>query len=199
MCQLKLTDTVRATGLPGRYTRDVPFAGRRRPDRLQPARLIVIDDVDQGGPAAAAMLSVVAARRTASATAMIVTTTAPLGLRGELRLAGLSQADLAEAARIADDETAHALWVASRGLPGVALPLTGELTGAQDPVVHLALRAAPAAAFLDLDPSLIRLLEIAAERARDDATRSRILARLARELLGDASAGNDGERWPTRR
>ena len=30
---------------------------------------------------------------------------------------------------------------------------------------------------------------MAAERARDDATRARILARLARELLGDASAG----------
>jgi tetratricopeptide (TPR) repeat protein len=159
------------------------------PHRPQPPRLIVVDDVDQGGPDAAAMLAVVAARCTASATAMIVTTTAPLGLRGELRLAGLSPADLAEAIHIADTETAHALWVASRGLPGVALPLAQELTGTEDPVVHLALRAAPAAAFLDLDTRLIRLLEMAAERARDDATRSRILARLARELLGDASAG----------
>ncbi len=154
-----------------------------------PPRLIVVDDVDRGGPDAAAMLAVVAARCTASATAMIVTTTTPLGLRGELRLAGLNQADLAEAVRIADTETAHALWVASRGLPGVALPLARELTGAKDPVVYLALRAASAAAFLDLDTSLIRLLEMATERARDDATRSRILARLARELLGDASAG----------
>jgi hypothetical protein len=152
-------------------------------------RLIVVDDMDRGGPDAAAMLSVVAARCTASATAMIVTTTAPLGLRGELRLTGLSQEDLAEAIQIPDQETAQALWVASRGLPGVALPLTRELTGAKDPVVYLALRAASTAAFLDLDTSLIRLLEMATERARDDATRSRILARLARELLGDASAG----------
>src|SRR5262249_34863577 len=57
------------------------------------------------------------------------------------------------------------------------------------PVVQLALRAAPAAAFLDVDQNLIRLLELAAERPSDDATHARILARLARELLGDASAG----------
>jgi tetratricopeptide (TPR) repeat protein len=170
-----------------------PQPPRTRHSPRQP-RLIVVDDVDRGGPDAVAMLSVVAARCTASATAMIVTTTAPLGLRGELRLAGLSQADLARAIHTADEETAdeetvHALWVASRGLPGVALPLTRELTGTEDPVVYLALRAASAAAFLDLDTSLIRLLELAVERARDDATRSLILARLARELLGDASAG----------
>jgi hypothetical protein len=148
-----------------------------------------LDAAARGGPDAAAMLSVVAARCTASATAMIVTANAPLGLRGELRLTGLSQAELAEAIRIPDKETAHALWVASRGLPGVALPLARELSETEDPVVYLALRATSAAAFLDLDTSLIRLLEMAAERARDDATRSRILARLARELLGDASAG----------
>jgi tetratricopeptide (TPR) repeat protein len=152
-------------------------------------RLIVIDDVDRGGPDAAAMLAVVAARCAASATAVIVTTSVPLGLRAELRIAGLSQAELAEAVRLTDQDTAHALWMASRGLPGVAMPLARELTGDQDPVVHLALRAAPAAAFLDVDQNLIRLLELAAERSSDDATRARVLARLARELLGDATAG----------
>jgi len=154
-------------------------------------RLIVIDDVDRGGPDAAAMLAVVAARCAASATAVIVTTSVPLGLRAELRIAGLSQADLAAALELTDQDTAHALWMASRGLPGAALPLARELAGNQDqdPVAHLALRAAPAAAFLDVDQNLIRLLELAAERSSDDATRARILARLARELLGDASAG----------
>jgi tetratricopeptide (TPR) repeat protein len=152
-------------------------------------RLILIDDVDRGGPDAAAMLSVVAARCAASGTVVIATTSVPLGLRTELRIDGLSQADLAEALQVTGTETAHALWMASRGLPGVALPLARELPPDQDPVVHLALRAAPTARFLDVDQNLVRLLELAAERPSDDATRARVLARLARELLGDASAG----------
>ncbi|HEX5302937.1 MAG TPA: AAA family ATPase [Streptosporangiaceae bacterium] len=153
-------------------------------------RLVLIDDVDRGGPDAAAVLAVVAARCAASATAVIVTTSVPLGLRTELRIAGLSQADLAAASQVSDEDTARALWMASRGLPGVALPLARELTQGQDPVVHLALRATPTARFLDVDQNLIRLLELAAERPSDDATHARILARLARELLGDASAGS---------
>ena len=84
--------------------------------------------MDRGGPDAAAVLAVVAARCAASATAVIVTTSVPLGLRAELRIAGLSQADLAAAIRMTGEDTAHALWMASRGLPGVALPLARELT-----------------------------------------------------------------------
>jgi hypothetical protein len=154
-------------------------------------RLIMVDDLDRGGPEAAAMLSVVAARCAASRTAVIATSTTPLGLPVELRLAGLSQADLAEAVGEPDPESSRALWVASRGLPGVALSLARELAGlavTQDAVVHLALRAAPATAFLDVDANLVRLLEMAAERAGDNATRARVLARLAGELLGDAAA-----------
>ena len=141
-------------------------------------RLIVVDDVDRGGPDAAAMLSVVAARCAASATAVIATSATPLGLPGELRLAGLSQADLAEAVLagagsepgpdgVREAGAGRALWVASRGLPGVALSLARELTGLpanEDPVVHLALRAAAATAFLDVDVNLVRLLELAADR-----------------------------------
>jgi len=160
-------------------------------------RLIVIDGVHHGGPDAAAMLSVVAARCAASATAVIATSSTPLGLPTELRLADLSEADLAEAVLAEtggglDAEAGHALWVASRGLPGAARSLARELAGLtqkDDPIVHLALRAAPATAFLDVDVNLIRLLEIAAERAADDGTRARVLARLARELLDDATAG----------
>jgi hypothetical protein len=154
-------------------------------------RLIVVDDMDRGGPEAAGMLSVVAARCAACGTAVIATSATPLGLPGELPLAGLSQADLVQAVGGPGEEQGRALWVASRGLPGVARALAQELTGLgaqEDPVVHLALRAAPAAAFLDVDSNLVRLLELAAERARDDATRARVLARLARELLGDAAA-----------
>jgi hypothetical protein len=108
------------------------------------------------------MLSVVAARCAPSCTAVIATSATPLGLPGELRLAGLSQADLTEAVlvgttgepaaeAVGEAGARRALWVASRGLPGVALSLARELAGLaaiQDAVVHLALRAAPAAAFL---------------------------------------------------
>jgi hypothetical protein len=151
----------------------------------------VVDDMDRGGPEAAAMLSVVAARCAASGTAVIATSVTPLGLPAELPLAGLSQADLAEAVGEAGEERGHALWVASRGRPGVARDLARELAAIgtnQDPVIHLALRVAPTAAFLDVDANLVRLLELAAERATDDATRARVLARLAGELLGDATA-----------
>ena len=54
--------------------------------------------------------------------------------------------------------------------------------------MHLALHAASTAAFLEIDVGLIRLLEAAVARASDDATRARLLARLAHELLGDGSA-----------
>ena len=165
-------------------------------------RLIVVDDLDRGGLEAAAMLSVVAARCAPSCTAVIATSATPLGLPGELRLAGLSQTDLTEAVlvgttgepgaeAVGEAGAGRALWVASRGLPGVALSLARELAGLaaiQDAVVHLALRAAPTAAFLDVDANLVRLLELAAERATDDAARARVLARLAGELLGDAAA-----------
>jgi hypothetical protein len=63
-------------------------------------RLIVVDDMDRGGPDAAAMLSVVAARCAASGTVVIATSATPLGLPAELPLAGLSQADLAKAVLI---------------------------------------------------------------------------------------------------
>jgi hypothetical protein len=137
-------------------------------------RLIVVDDIDRGGPEAAGMLSVVAARCAACGTAVIATSATPLGLPGELPLAGLSQANLAEAVGGPGEEECRALWVASRGLPGVARALSQELTGLgvqEDPVVHLALRAAPTAAFLDVDSNLVRLLELAAERAGDACSR----------------------------
>jgi tetratricopeptide (TPR) repeat protein len=193
---------VLAAGLLGAETGPLDLDSAARYLASAGPRLIVVDDVDHGGPEAAAMLSVVAARCAASGTAVIATSATPLGLPAELRLAGLTQADLTEAVlagttgepgaeAMGEAEAGRALWVASRGLPGVALSLARELAGlaaTQDAVVHLALRAAPATAFLDVDANLVRLLELAAERARDDATRARVLARLAGELLGDAAA-----------
>lgn len=87
----------------------------------------------------------------------------------------------------------HALWVASRGLPGVARSLAAGLAAGGedvDPIVRMALHAPSRAEFLDVDTSLVRLLETAITRANGDGTRARLLARLARELLGDASAGS---------
>ena len=155
------------------------------------ARLIVVDDVDRGGPDAIEVLSVVAARCAAAPTAVIATATAPLALGAELRLGGLSEEELVAALGGLDAEAGHALWVASRGLPGLAQRLANELAGlgeGEDPVVYLALGAASAAAFLDVDANLVRLLEAAAGRSGGDGLRARVLARLARELLGDAAA-----------
>jgi energy-coupling factor transporter ATP-binding protein EcfA2 len=156
-----------------------------------PPRLIVVDDVDRGGADALEMLSFVAARCAAAAAAVIATAAAPLGLGAELPLGGLSEADLGAVLDVTDPEAGHALWMASRGLPGVAQPLAEELADLgedHDPVVHLALRAASSVSFLDVDANLIRLLETAVDRADGDVSRARVLAKLARELLGDASA-----------
>lgn len=156
-----------------------------------PPRLIVIDDIDRGGPDAIGMLSVVAARAGAAPVALIVTAAEPLGLKQELRLGGLSEEELRAALGGLDAEAGRALWLASRGLPGVALRLASELAGPgddDDPVVRLALRATSSAEFLDVDTNLVRLLEAAVGRARDDSSRARLLARLAHELLGDDSA-----------
>jgi hypothetical protein len=156
-----------------------------------PARLIVVDDVDRGGPEAVEVLAVLAARCAVAATAVIATAAAPLGLGPELRLGALSERDLTAALGGLDAEAGHALWIASRGRPGVARQLADELAELgehDDPVVHLALRAPSTAAFLDVDTNLVRLLEAAAGHAAGDGPRARVLARLARELLGDASA-----------
>ena len=162
-------------------------------------RLIVIDDIDRGGPDATEMLSVAAARCSTAPVALLATATSPLGITPELRLGPLSESDLstvladAKEAREGkpDTQASHALWLASRGVPGVALHLAREVAGddSDDPVVHLALSLTASTVFLNVDTNLVRLLEIAAERAHDDATRGRVLAKLARELLGDASAG----------
>jgi len=156
-----------------------------------PLRFIVIDDVDRGGADAAGMLSAVAARCHTAPVAVLATTASPLGLRPELRLGGLSEEELAAALGGLDAETSRPLWLASRGQPGVARQLARELAGrpdGADPVVHLALRATASTPFLAVDTSLVRLLEAAAARARADGDRARVLARLARELLGDATA-----------
>lgn len=60
--------------------------------------------------------------------------------------------------------------------------------GDVDPVAHLALNVASRAEFLDVDPAIVRLLEMARRRPLDDATCARVASRLARELIGDPTA-----------
>ncbi|MFF3753745.1 hypothetical protein ACFYYH_25300 [Streptomyces sp. NPDC002018] len=103
----------------------------------------------------------------------------------------LSAAELSVLLPDLPPDAVHALWLFSGGLPGPALALARELTGLDatvDPVAHLALTVPSRAQFLELDVGLIRLLESAAGRPAPPAVRARVLARLARELLGDTSA-----------
>ena len=155
-------------------------------------RLLVIDDIDHGGPEALQLLPTVAARAAASSTAVVVTSVLPVGLGTEMRLSGLSQEELAAVLPDVEPRVRYGVWLASGGLPGVARSLASELTGSRgdlDPLVHLALTAPSQAEFLDVDTGLVRLLEMALPRVPDSTARARLLARLARELLGDSSAG----------
>jgi tetratricopeptide (TPR) repeat protein len=155
-------------------------------------RLLVIDDIDHGGPQALQVLPAVAARAAASSTAVVVTSVLPVGLGTEMRLSGLSQQELAAMLPDVEPGVCYGVWLASGGLPGAARSLAGGLTGSGgdlDPLVHLALTAPSQAEFLDVDTGLVRLLEMAVPRAPDSTTRARLLARLAHELLGDSSAG----------
>ena len=55
-----------------------------------PRRLIVVDDVDRGGPDAVALLAVLAGRVVAAPVAVLVTSRTPLGIGGEVWLGPLS-------------------------------------------------------------------------------------------------------------
>src|SRR5215472_2308736 len=155
-------------------------------------RLLVIDDLDHSGPEALQVLQAVAARAAGSSTVVMVISVLPPGFGTELRLGGLSEEELAAVASDVPPEAQHGLWLASGGLPRAAISLAAELAACRDevdPLVHLALTAPSRAEFLDVDAGLVRLLEMAIRRAPDEATRARLLARLAHEMLGDASAG----------
>ena len=153
-------------------------------------RLIVVDDLDRGGPDAVAMLAVVAGRAVASSVAVLVTSRAPLGIDREARLTPLSPAGIGLVTGETRADVVHALWAASRGLPGAgrALAATLDANASGDPVVALALSTESAEGFLEVDVGLVRLLETALNRAADDGVRARLLARLASALLGDPSA-----------
>jgi hypothetical protein len=154
-------------------------------------RLILIDDLDQGGSDAVELLALLAGRLMMSSTSVVATSSRPLGVGSEERLMPLSEAELTEAVSAGPD-VGHALWLASAGLPGAAfalLPRLAEVPDGADPLVHLALNTRPATRFLDVDVTVVRLLEAGIEQAGGDAERAVLQARLACELLGDAAAG----------
>jgi tetratricopeptide (TPR) repeat protein len=108
-----------------------------------------------------------------------------------MRLHPLTEPELSELLDGLSREQVHAVWLASGGLPGAALTIADQLAGSEegvDAIVHLALTTQSSASFLDFDIGLERLLEAAAQRPMPPATRARVLARLARELLGDPAA-----------
>jgi hypothetical protein len=155
-----------------------------------PPRLIIVDDLDRGGPDAVALLAVLAGRAVAAPVAVLVTSGTPLGIGGEVWLSPLSAAGIGAVTGEARPEVRHALWVASRGLPGPARSLAATLHAGRDadPVVTLALGAVSREGFLEVDTALVRLLETALGRVAEDRARARLLARLARALLGDTGA-----------
>jgi tetratricopeptide (TPR) repeat protein len=151
-------------------------------------RLLLVDDVDRGGVEARGVLSILAAGASSRPLAVVATSCTPLGIGEELRLGPLAEEDLAAALGVVGKETGRALWVASGGWPGPARQLAASLAGREDPMVQLALNAPSRSWFLGVDVNLVRLIELAVQQAPDEGTRARLVARLARELLGDASA-----------
>ena len=156
-------------------------------------RLLVVDHADRGGAQAIEMLGAAAGRVVTGQTAVLVTTTVPLGVGPELWLDPLTPAEIGAVTGERRPRLRHALWAASHGLPGPALALAAALAGPTpdgDPVVQLALLAESAEGFLDIDAGLIRLLETALDRAAGQDDMARLLARLARALLGDAASAD---------
>ncbi len=156
-----------------------------------PPRLVLVDDADRGGAETAELLAVLAGRAAAGPVAVVATSGVPLGVGSELWLGALSPEEIGAATGEDRPDVRQALWAASRGRPGPARSLAAVLAGLPpggDPVVQLALYAESAEGFLTVDTGLVSLTETALQRAADDRTRARLLARLAHGLLGDASA-----------
>jgi hypothetical protein len=156
-----------------------------------PPRLVLVDDVDRGGAETTELLTILAGRVAAGQLAVVATSGVPLGVGSELWLGALSPEEIGAATGEDRPDVRHALWAASRGLPGPARSLAAVLAAlppGADPVVKLALSAESAEGFLTVDTGLVILTETALQRAADDRTRARLLARLAYGLLGDASA-----------
>lgn len=156
-------------------------------------RLLVVDDLDGDDAIGREVLAHVVARLPAGGPPVVVTTAVPAGVGIELALPPLDRGEIAQLCPGLDDLELQAAWLASQGWPGPALHASAELAAARpvDAIVHLALGARSTAAFLSVDDGLVALLRAALTRPVDDATRSRLTSRLARELLGDPTAADE--------
>lgn len=152
-------------------------------------RLLVIDDIDKAGEPALTFLPVLASHLAAGATMLLVTTAESVRLTPELRLSGLTEPELATMLPGLSAAAVHAVWLVTGGLPGPARAVAASLPDPVDDVLtHLALTTPSRAGFLDLDIGLLRVLEAAVQQPLAPDHRARVLARLARELLGDSTA-----------
>ena len=163
---------------------------QRRPGRATtgPVRVVILDDADTSVRAAALLRAIDADPHPHQL--VLAASATPLGLRAEVALPPLTVDEVARLAGGLAPDVARVVRAASRGLPGPALGLlaaAGQATGHQDPVVALALTASSDVAFLEVDDALVRLLEAALLRDASPADRALLLARLARELMGDAT------------
>lgn len=163
---------------PDEAARYVVTAGRR---------LIVIDDVDRGGPAAEAMLAALAAAAPSGAVGVLATSSVPSGLVGDVRIGRLSEREIGAVVGENRPEVRRVLWLAAQGNPRRAIELAGIVAQEADPVGALALAVTSSRGFLEVDPMTVTLLEEAALSVTSDTDRARLLARLAFELLGDPS------------
>jgi hypothetical protein len=149
------------------------------------SRLIVFDDVPAPSPEhlAQAGIAVLITMKDAGALGVDPSREA------DLRLAPLTESELAQLLPGRPADLVHAIWLATGGRPGPALQLAAGHHDGDDPVAALALRMPSSAEFLVPDVALLRLLETASTRALPKAIRARVLIRWARELLSDPSAG----------
>jgi tetratricopeptide (TPR) repeat protein len=160
--------------------------------------LIVIDDVDDVDDIdqyVRPMLRALVGRVVSNSTVVLISSKSGLGVGKELRLGSLAEPDLAlllGEVGVVNPDAVRTLLVASRGLPGAARAFAAELAGLPadaDPILHLALNVVTEnSGFLIVDGAVLRLLELALDRADDDPTTALVQAKLARELLGDASS-----------
>ncbi len=154
-------------------------------------RLLVVDGVEADG-VDRDLLATLTGRLPGSATVVVVTASTDLGLGRPLRLHPLGEEALSELLPGQTPQEVHAVWLASRGNPGAAMVLASDLGGhpGTEPLVHLALEATSSTHFLAVDWALVRWVEEALRHADidDDASRARLMATLAKELLGDTTS-----------
>jgi hypothetical protein len=137
-----------------------------------PPRLILIDDADRGGAGVAELLAILAGRAAAHPVAVMATAQAPLGAGPQLWLGPLSVAEIGAVTGEDRPAVRHALWTASRGLPGPARSLGAVLAALPpdaDPVVQLAMAAESTEGFLVIDSGLVSLVEMALQRPAGSA------------------------------